>query len=80
MLSPDNPTINGKVSGETIKVLENSFIEEFLPQVIEKRTVVEVIDKDGNTSGYITEKRAGSVSHQKLIRPCNHFDSFAKKL
>ena len=56
MLSPDNPTINGKVSGDTIKVLENSFIEEFLPQVIEKRAVVEVIDEDGNTSGYITEK------------------------
>ena len=56
MLSPDNSIINGKVSGETIKVLENSFIEEFLPQVIEKRAVVKVIDKDGNTSGYITEK------------------------
>ncbi len=56
MLSPDNSIINGNVSGETIKVLENSFIEEFLPQVIEKRAVVEVIDKDGNTSGYITEK------------------------
>ena len=56
MLSRDNPAIKGKVSGESIKVLENSFIEEFLPQVIEKRAVVEVIDKDGNTSGYITEK------------------------
>ena len=56
MLSPDNSIINGNVSGETIKVLENSFIEEFLPKVIEKRAVVEVIDKDGNTSGYITEK------------------------
>ena len=56
MLSPDNPTINGKVLKDTIKVLENNFIEEFLPQVIEKRAVVEVIDKDGNTSGYITEK------------------------
>ena len=56
MLSPDNPTINGKVLKDTIKVLENNFIEEFLPQVIEKRAVVEVIDKDSNTSGYITEK------------------------
>ena len=56
MLSPDEYSRNGKVDGETIKVLENSFIEEFLPLVLEKRAVVEVIDKDGNTSGYITEK------------------------
>lgn len=56
MLSPDNPTVNGKAAGETIKVIENSFIEEFLPLVLEKRAVVEVIDKDGNTSGFITEK------------------------
>ena len=37
-------------------MLENSFIEEFLPLVLEKRSVVEVIDKDGNTMGFITEK------------------------
>ena len=51
MLNPDNTNINGKVSGNTIKVLKNSFIEGFLPQVIEKRAVVEVINKEGNTSG-----------------------------
>ena len=37
-------------------MLEYSFIEEFLSQVIEKRAVVEVIDKEGDTFGYITEK------------------------
>ena len=51
MLSPDNPTINSKVSGDTIKVLKNSLIEGILPQVIEKRAVVEVMNKDANTSG-----------------------------
>ncbi|MCH2282879.1 MAG: hypothetical protein MK404_07245 [SAR324 cluster bacterium] len=56
MLSPEKYTSNGKGSGETHKVLENSFIEEFLPLVLEKRSVVEVIDKDGNTMGFITEK------------------------
>ena len=56
MLSPEKYTANGKGSGETHKVLENSFIEEFLPLVLEKRSVVEVIDKDGNTMGFITEK------------------------
>ena len=56
MLSPEKNTSKGKGSGETHKVLENSFIEEFLPLVLEKRSVVEVIDKDGNTMGFITEK------------------------
>lgn len=59
MLSPEKYTANGKGSGETHKVLENSFIEEFLPLVLEKRSVVEVIDKDGNTRGFITEKELG---------------------
>ena len=56
MLSPEKYTANGKGSGETYKVLGNSFIEEFLPLVLEKRSVVEVIDKDGNNMGFITEK------------------------
>ena len=56
MLSPEKYTANGKGSGKTHKVLENSFIEEFLPLVLEKRSVVEVIEKDGNTMGFITEK------------------------
>ena len=56
MLSPEKYTANVKGSGETHKVLENSFIEEFLPLVLEKRSVVEVIYKDGNTMGFITEK------------------------
>ena len=56
MLSPEKYSANGKGSGETYKVQENSFIEEFLPLVLEKRSVVEVIDKDGNNMGFITEK------------------------
>ncbi len=56
MLSPEKYTANGKGSGETHNVLENSFIDEFLPLVLEKRSVVEVIYKDGNTMGFITEK------------------------
>ena len=59
MLSLEKYTANGKESGETHKVLENSFIEEFLPLVLEKRSVVEVIDKDGNTMEFITEKELG---------------------
>ena len=66
MLSPEKYSKNNKESGETLKVQENNFIEEFLPQVLEKRVVVEVIDKDGNTSGFITEKvLARSLLHKK---------------
>ena len=66
MLSPEQYSKNNKESGETLKVQENNFIEEFLPQVLEKRVVVEVIDKDGNTSGFITEKvLARSLLHNK---------------
>ncbi len=66
MLSPEKYSKNNKESGETLKVQENNFIEEFLPKVLEKRVVVEVIDKDGNTSGFITEKvLAQSLLHNK---------------
>ena len=56
MLSTEHNPLNGKKSGDTHKVHENSFIEEFLPQVLERRSVVEVIDEGGKTIGFITEK------------------------
>ena len=56
MQSPETYTTKNNNSGKTLKVQENNFIEEFLPQVLEKRVVVEVVDEDGNTSGFITEK------------------------
>ena len=39
-----------------IKVQEDQFIEEFLPQVVCSNSNVEVIDKKGNVKGYITNK------------------------
>ena len=56
MLSTEHNPLNGKKSGDTHKVHENSFIEEFLPQVLEQRSVVEVVDEGGKTIGFITEK------------------------
>ena len=56
MLSTEHNPLNGKKSGKTHKVNEKSFIEEFLPQVLEQRSVVEVIDEGGKTIGFITEK------------------------
>ena len=56
MLSVEQNPLNGNKSTETLKVNENSFVEEFLPIVLEQHSLVEVIDKQGNTTGFITEK------------------------
>ena len=46
-----------KPSGSTIlKVHEDQFLEEFLPKIVLKDVVVEVVDKAGNVKGYITDK------------------------
>ena len=39
-----------------LKVKEDQFIEEFLPQVVCSNSNVEVVDKQGNTKGFITNK------------------------
>ena len=39
-----------------IKILEDQFIEEFLPQVVCTNANCEVVDKKGNLKGYITNK------------------------
>ncbi len=41
---------------KTIKVNEDSFLDEFLPKVCLTPATVEVVDKSGFTKGYITEK------------------------
>ena len=38
------------------KVDESSYIEQFLPKVLADRSTVMVVDKMGDTKGYITEK------------------------
>ena len=66
MLSAEQNPLNGKKSAETLKVNENSYVEEFLPLVLEQHSLVEVIDKQGNTMGFITEKEiAKSLSKSK---------------
>ena len=39
-----------------IKVEEDQFIEEFLPQVVCSNSNCEVVDKEGNAKGYISNK------------------------
>ncbi len=47
---------NGIDKSNLIKVNEDQFIEEFLPQVVCTNANCEVVDKEGNTKGYITNK------------------------
>ena len=43
-----------------VKVNEDQFIEEFLPQIVCTNANCEVVDKSGNTKGYITNKELQS--------------------
>ena len=45
---------------DLIKVQEDQFIEEFLPKIVCKNSNCEVIDKQGNIKGYITNKELQS--------------------
>ena len=55
VMSPANET-NGIDKSNLIKVNEDQFIEEFLPQVVCTNANCEVVDKEGNVRGYITNK------------------------
>jgi glycine betaine/proline transport system ATP-binding protein len=43
-----------------VRVNEDQFIEEFLPQIVCTNANCEVVDKSGNTKGYITNKELQS--------------------
>ena len=47
---------NGVDKKNLVKVQEDQFIEEFLPQVVCTNANCEVVDKQGNVKGYITNK------------------------
>ena len=47
---------NETKNANMIKVNEDSFLDEFLPKICLTPAIVEVIDKKGNTKGYITDK------------------------
>jgi len=47
---------NGIDKNNLVKVQEDQFIEDFLPQVVCNNSNCEVVDKKGNTKGYITHK------------------------
>ena len=47
---------NGSKKSSMIKVNEDSFLDDFLPKFCLTSATVEVIDKNGNAKGYITDK------------------------
>ena len=51
---------NGIDKSNLIKVNEDQFIEEFLPQIVCTNANCEVVDRSGNTKGYITNKELQS--------------------
>jgi len=56
MITPEKFKSQKEKNSNTIKVNEDSFLDEFLPQVCLTPATVEVVDKSGNVKGYITEK------------------------
>ena len=55
ILKPINES-NGIDKNNLVKVQEDEFIEEFLPKVVCNNANCEVVDKQGNIKGYITNK------------------------
>ena len=51
---------NGIDKTNLVKVNEDQFIEEFLPQVVCNNANCEVVDKNGNIKGYITNQELQS--------------------
>ena len=56
MMKPEQFKGNGGGNQNTIRVHEDSFLDEFLPKICLTPAIVEVIDKKGNIKGYITDK------------------------
>ena len=55
IMSPASSS-NGVDKTNLVKVGEDQFIDEFLPQVVCSNANCEVVDKEGNVKGYITQK------------------------
>ena len=55
IMTPANSS-DGIDKSNLVKVHEDQFIDEFLPKVVCSNANCEIVDKEGNTKGYITEK------------------------
>ena len=54
MITPQQ--FKGSKNSNTIKVNEDTFLDEFLSKICLTSAIVEVVDKSGNIKGYITDK------------------------
>ena len=59
IMKPANQS-NDVDKSDLIRVQEDQFIEEFLPKIVCKNSNCEVVDKQGNVRGYITNKELQS--------------------
>ena len=59
IMTPVNEA-NGIDKSNMIKIEEDQYIEEFLPQIVCTNSNCEVVDKQGNTKGYISNKELQS--------------------
>jgi glycine betaine/proline transport system ATP-binding protein len=57
----DAAKLDGADMGTTEPIHEDAFLEDFLPNILERRTVLTVVDKQGNPKGYITDKEIAAV-------------------
>ena len=55
IMTPANSS-DGVDKSNLVKVNEDQFIDEFLPKVVCSNSNCEIVDKEGNVKGYITEK------------------------
>ena len=55
IMKPANAS-NGIDKSNLVKVQEDQFLDEFLPKVVCSNANCEVVDKNGNVKGYITQK------------------------
>jgi len=61
MITPEKFKSRKEKNSNTIKVNEDSLLDEFLPKVCLTPATVEVVDKSGNVKGYITEKELSNA-------------------
>ena len=58
---------NGVDKTNLVKVGEDQFLDEFLPKVVCSNSNCEVIDKNGNVKGYITQKELSKALTKEHI-------------
>ncbi len=55
IMTPVNSS-NGVDKSNLIKIGEDQFLDEFLPKIVCSNANCEVVDKEGNVKGYLTQK------------------------